>query len=71
MISKEECNIADWKERGYEDALQGYAMPVMLSEYKDTCDAPTERPDEEAYREGFALGEKSFDTKAETNLEQE
>lgn len=59
LVSKEECQIADWKERGYEDALAGKSMPMMLREYKATCDGKSKHPDEEAYTEGFRLGKKS------------
>lgn len=60
-MSPKECKVADWKNKGYQDAISGYSSSV-LEEHRDACAKAKVTPDRALYMVGFRRGEKEYCT---------
>lgn len=55
-MSRGQCDSADWAAIGLADGRAGAAQPARFDALAATCGVHAIRPDEAAYREGYARG---------------
>lgn len=60
-MSPKECKVADWKDKGYQDAISGYSSS-RLKEHRDACVKVKVKPDKSLYMVGYKKGEKEYCT---------
>jgi len=60
-ISRDECQVADWRTVGMEDGAQG-AAPDAIGRYRKACAEHGVTPDLDAYMQGRSEGLKSYCT---------
>jgi hypothetical protein len=58
-LSKEECQLADWRTIGYEDGMRGFPQ-TRISEHRKSCAEHGVALNLDAYRAGWDEGVRSF-----------
>jgi len=60
-MSPKECKVADWKDKGYQDAISGYSSS-QLGKHRDACAKVKVKPNKGLYMAGYKKGEKEYCT---------
>jgi vacuolar-type H+-ATPase subunit I/STV1 len=59
-MSPKECQVADWKTVGYQDALSG--NDTQIADYNQSCAKVNIKPNTQLYMQGYNQGAKVFCT---------
>ena len=60
-MSKDECEVADWRVIGFEDGASGKSS-AAFSRHRKSCSRHGISPDHQLYQEGFRTGNQQFCT---------
>ena len=61
LMSKKDCETANWQSKGYSDAINGETANKFAN-YKNNCSEHGIKPDLDKYAKGRAMGLKKFCT---------